>query len=721
MALSIKGTDDSGATDSDPTGGGATGNNMVKVWSGDYDENNNLIEEKRPVDGTSTNDRVVEYTFDYRNRLDESETSDGEGNTYLSKNTYNDMNLVTQVDRYHTSVLAGNLTGRVKNYFDLRARTYKSETYSVATNGTVGDAIAAENWFDPLSRPIKQVAAGQTAATKTEFDGVGRTTATYLVVQGDNEPSPGDVSDDIVIEQSEPTYDDASNVIATETKLRFHSSTGTGSLGGPSGSQPRARAMYAATYPDGIGRPVTTANYGTNGGSSFARPAVAPAASDTILVSSVSYDVDTGELVESTATDGVVDKIEFDDAGRTTKTIENFVQSGTGDDENRTAEYTYTSGSKLKTLKLINADTGDQTTTWTYGTTLTDSEVASNELLVSKEYPEGDKDEFTYNRQGNVNTSEDGNGTVHTFEYDKLGRGIHDRATTLGAGIDGSVRRKSFAFDNRGQLSTATTYDNATVGSGSVVNQVEREYSGLGCLITDKQEHSGTVDGSTPEVAYTCTNGSGGVQRLTSMVYPNGRQIDYGYGSAGSIDDALNRVATVVDDGTLTTLAEMQYAGAGLMSELDYPVPDAVLSMEGTAGDGGDILAGYDRFNRIIGINWKKSTTVLYECEYGYDRASRRLWLDDLTSASGGTHDRLYGYDDLSQVTSADVGTLNTNKDGMTGTPAREETFGFDPWGNWNNYDQDLNGSSDITQIRVHNKDNQITEIDSSSTVVALR
>ena len=55
---------------------------------------------------------------------------------------------------------------------------------------------------------------------------------------------------------------------------------------------------------------------------------------------------------------------------------------------------------------------------------------------------------------------------------DKLGRVTHDRVTTLGSGVDGTVRRVSTTYDIRGLREKITSYDNATVGSGTVINEL---------------------------------------------------------------------------------------------------------------------------------------------------------------------------------------------------------------------------------------------------------
>ena len=86
------------------------------------------------------------------------------------------------------------------------------------------------------------------------YDGIGRLTASYLVVPGSSEPSPGDISDDIVITQSETSYDSTSKVIFQTDLSRLYDATGTGGLNGPTENQPQARRSYLAFFLDGIGR-----------------------------------------------------------------------------------------------------------------------------------------------------------------------------------------------------------------------------------------------------------------------------------------------------------------------------------------------------------------------------------------------------------------------------------------------------------------------------------
>lgn len=65
---------------------------------------------------------------------------------------------------------------------------------------------------------------------------------------------------------------------------------------------------------------------------------------------------------------------------------------------------------------------------------------------------------------------------MHAFEHDGLGRETQDRRTTLGDGVDGGARRIATTYEVRGMRAKITSYDNAAVGSGSVVNQTQFSY-----------------------------------------------------------------------------------------------------------------------------------------------------------------------------------------------------------------------------------------------------
>jgi YD repeat-containing protein len=69
-----------------------------------------------------------------------------------------------------------------------------------------------------------------------------------------------------------------------------------------------------------------------------------------------------------------------------------------------------------------------------------------------------------------MHTMEDQRGTAHSYDYDKLGRMLHDRVTTVGSNTDNPVLRITRSYKVRGVLRIIRSYDNATVGSGTQQN-----------------------------------------------------------------------------------------------------------------------------------------------------------------------------------------------------------------------------------------------------------
>ncbi len=130
-----------------------------------------------------------------------------------------------------------------------------------------------------------------------------------------------------------------------------------------------------------------------------------------------------------------------------------------------------------------------------------------------------DQISFKYNRQGEVKEQTDQNGTVHAFDFDKLGRRTQDRVTTLGTGVDGAIRRIESAFEVRGMLVRLTSWNVETVGSGSVVNEVTFVFNDFAQLANEYQSHSGAVTTSTsPKVQYGYASGSANTIRPTTRV-----------------------------------------------------------------------------------------------------------------------------------------------------------------------------------------------------------
>jgi len=211
--------------------------------------------------------------------------------------------------------------------------------------------------------------------------------------------------------------------------------------------------------------------------------------------------------------------------------------------------------------------------------------------------------------------------------------------------------------------------------------------------------------------------------RRQSVTYPSGRVVNLGYGSTGSIDDLFSLVKSAAISGESGNKVEYTRAGLGRFVKIAYPQPGVEMSMirpgGGSMGDSGDPYDGYDRFGRVQEMRWQSSSTgtAIDAWQWGYNEASNRTWKKNLVAASG--HDEAYGYDGLYQVTRDAVGTLNTNRTAVGGVSVEEEDFTYDPTGNWLGYRKDTNGSVVLDQSRSNNKDNQLTQIDGSSSLLS--
>ena len=713
------GTNDSGAyaTPGDPTGGGAAGNNMVRVAQTQYDlggiGDGHVTRETRFV--SDTEPRVTTFGYDGRGRLIDTA---GEENLF-ERRTLDNLGRVTRTERFDGSA-AGRRLARGETLYDERGRVYATKRYSVNVNtGAVGPALTDQTWYDAAGHAVKSLPAGAKLFTKTVFDGLGRPTRSHLGYDP-AETAYADalsVANDTILEQTESTYDAAGNLIAGTARQRYHNATGVGPLGTPTSSGPQARVVYAASWFDPIGRQIATADFGTNGGAALLRPADVPARSDTCLVSETLYDA-AGMAAGQVDAAGRIDRTFYDAADRRIVLIENFIDGlvdAAASDEDRTTRWSYTADGQVASLTAVNPATGDQTTTYLYGSTLAESGVARADLKTAEVYPDSagpaDRITFAYDRQGRVTRIADQAGTVRTLSYDRQGRLLHDAATTLGPGVDAAVVRQSTFYDARGLPYRQLCVDAA----GAVVNEVRRLYDAFGNPLTDYQSHSGVVDIATcPAVRYTHSGGADNTARPLTLVYPSGRTLAYDYGLSGSRTDASSQPLSLRDaSGTLVSYTRL---GVSTPVIVTHPQPGHRLLLAGAADpDTGDIYRGLDRFGRVQDVSWWNPDTASLSARirHGSDRSGNRTGRQDVAAANaGGEFDELYAHDGLSRLTDSRRGRLNPTRDGLT-TVRRRQDWALDATGNWNGFREDADGDGtwELDQSRTANAANELTGI----------
>ena len=719
------GTNDYGATDTDPTGGGAPGNNMVQVTGQVYDNGSpggdgNLTQLTQFVDATGTNDVVTTYTYDWRDR---QVTAAGALN-FFQEAAYDNLNHITEIDSYNGS--GGNLIARSQTLWDNRGRVYQSIVYGVDPDtGTVGNPLVTNNWYDQAGNQIKTLPAGSQCFTKSFYDSQARV---YAECQGYYTGSGSELFADVplitsqnaIFEQTLSSFaadQRQDSPIEVDSYQRFDSATGTGALNPPySGAQPLARVSYVGNYYDGIGRKTASADYGTNGNAAFARPGTPPASSASVLVTAYAYD-GAGNLFQTTDPSGSIVQQTFDLLGQVLTSISNYTGGCPGNSTDVTVQFGYNSDGNLVSLTAINPTTGNQVTTYQYGTTLADSAIASNLLLSATVYPDAvdsnDRVTQTYNRQGQVAGMTDQNGNVHQYLFDLLGRPTDDIITTLGTGVDGTVQRLSQAYNDIGLVYQATSY--ADSAGTTVVNQLQNEYNSFQQLATQYQEHSGAVNISTSaQVDYSYADGSTNTVRLTGLAYPNGRVISYGYGSSGGDSDQLSRIASYLDVASGITLVNYTYLGLATFVQTNAPQPSLTWTLIG-GSDPTNPYAGLDQFGRTINCLWTSGSGTVAQILYGYNQASRRIWRQDPVASSQSPpvyQDELYSYDGLQRLVDMGRGQL-TNGNTQIANLALAQQWNLDATGNWSNFlnTDTQTPTNSLDQQRTSNPVNEIAAI----------
>jgi RHS repeat-associated protein len=621
---------------------------------------------------------------------------------------------------------ASLLRARSTAAFDEQGRLERAQTFSVSqADGSVSsNALTTDIWYGRRGQVLKTASPGG-LVSKAEYDGAGRVTKSYGSDGGGDSAwsDAANVTGDAVLEQVETQYDADSNPIFVTARQRFHDETATGVLGEPT-TAPKARVSYAASYYDLGDRLTATVDVGTNAGTAYTRPGSVPARSDTVLVNSFTYNT-AGWLDTATDPRGIVAKSFYDNLGQVTKTIAAYTDGTPTNNTNKTTEFTYDGSGHVLTVKALLTSGAYEQTQYVYGvTTGGGSGVNSNDLVAELRYPDKssgnvsstEKEIYSYNALGQPKTAQDRNGNVHAYSFDVLGRPTADAVTTLGTGIDGAVRRLETAYDTQGNPYLFTSYDAAS--AGNVVNQVQRDFNGLGQLTKEYQAHSGTVNtGTTPKVQYAYSEMSGGANhsRLTSMTYPNGKVLNYNYTAA--LDAAISRLTSLSDS---TTLESFDYLGLGTVVRRAHPqngIDLTYIKQSGESnGDAGDQYTGLDRFGRVVDQRWIKTSDGSHtdRFKYGYDRDGNRLYRENVVNA---LFSELYhangassGYDNLNQLQEFRRGTLSdTNSDNVPDTvttASRSQSWTFDAQGNWSSLNTDGTSVS-----RTHNKQNQVTAV----------
>jgi RHS repeat-associated protein len=617
--------------------------------------------------------------------------------------------------------------------------------------GISGDSLDSTTWYDSAGRAIK---TGGTSLTKTFYDRLGRPTNRFTLARTDDSAyaNADDVSGDIVMQEDQTVYDDADKtglVVMTATVIRnYDDTTTTGALDTNADANRykltmanlAGRVQISATWYDAWDRATDTVAYGTNGAADFDRyPSsvwlTVPNRGGTPLRTTTAFDA-WGRVssVEQprvrTGTTGYSTTYQYDQASRKITEIRNDTGAGVPNttylrDSDLYTRYVYANGllskiwvdvdgdgtsitSSFHTSPDYALDDNDQVTEYVYtvdksghgsGSVLPPaSKLVSNRLLSQTKYPkqttsqsDTDRSEyFGYNALGQMLTKREQLGTVMDKTYDTLGRQTIDTATTVGSGLDTTVRRIETAYDSRGMVSTVTQYDATT--SGTVLDQVKDTYDHWGNLATFQQDYNGTVAASSGDdlgVEYvyakadenspTASNYRRSGIRVTDVKLERSagattiQQTTNRYlsSSGEDWDDDVGRVSRITDSGWNFNYVLYTYGGVAMVVRNDLNQAE-VMQEYATSGTSG-YTTFLDDFGRVIKSRWRKgsNSAIWYDARPAYDDNSNinkvdNAWVLPLAA--------VYDSDGVNRLEKATVGKM------VTGAIADADTLRTEDW-----------------------------------------
>ncbi len=647
------------------------------------------------------------------------------------------------------SALASSRLSLSKTHFDEVGRVYKVEKFMDPSDSTPADALVSNTYYDRRGQ-VWAVDAPNTGVRFTQFDGARRRIASFSGTQFDpagkfDSGAPDYPDDDEgIVEHTAFTLDDEGKVTQTVRKELNHDDTNGMDLDGSDFIR-----TYSYTWYDDAERVRDMADFGTNtnGWKDADSPtygASPPASSDTVLVTSYSYDT-AGRQDTVTDPRGIETETEFDDLGRSIAKIED---AGMGN-LNRKTEYQYNAaGSLVRIIHDPGADNDYASGVWTEDGSDVDqiTEYAytnwlNSEVVTEIRYPTGDgtvgsastdKIVFDYSQNGQITSRTDQNGNVVAYTYDTLRRKSDETLSTVGSGVDSSVRLISWDFDDAGRVEYVTTRSGTTSYAPTVstdaVNQIKNTYDDGGNLIKQEQEHDGIVDGSTlaAEFNYDTDFSTDNYKRLEYVEYPDGKRIYRGYTHTGSgstfqddINDAFSRVGQLaLEDSTPGSIgdvfAEYDFNGAGRLVRRNHASGSGLAGNDtrtdlwhGTTGT----YAGLDQFGRIADMkftDFSGASAVEFDRRiYTYDRNGNPTIIENDVFAG---RSQALEYDDLDRLVQQDEGILSSGSIELSDLMRQ---YNMDLLGNLSTTTSGFKQNSDTaTFVHTVNATNEITEID---------
>ena len=366
----------------------------------------------------------------------------------------------------------------------------------------------------------------------------------------------------------------------------------------------------------------------------------------------------------------------YDGLSRRIESIEALRVGGVGSGAIDTSN-SFNSSGMIKTTMTYDGNSNSLSFTDGRGNTTQSTYDALNRRT-AEILPDGTRTSYVFDADDNVTKLTDNNGTVQNHTYDALNRRIQTTVTPA-AGVIGTTSN-TYQYDGLSRMTLLT--DNNDSSDPSSASTAAFAYDTLNRIVEEMQ------NGKPVDNAWNAQ------ARRTSLIYPNGRQLDYTY-------DALQRVQTIKDDGASSNLAQYSYIGAERVLQRLYQNGTVLTYLD----DAGAADVGYDALRRPIQRRDLHSAgkSLIVGFTYSYDREGNKIDEGKLHSAATS---ELYTYDSVYRITDFARGQLSASNPPTVPAPSATQDWGLDAVGNWRV--QLLNGVSQTRSVTNTNEYSQI-------------
>lgn len=287
---------------------------------------------------------------------------------------------------------------------------------------------------------------------------------------------------------------------------------------------------------------------------------------------------------------------------------------------------------------------------------------------------------LTYDSEGRIATATDGNGNTTTFTYDGDDRVLSETVTN---GTPSETENFVYTYDKNGNQLTMTGNDGTTTevydAANRLVSETQPGSAGPALYGYDKDDNLTSLSDGLYDTETFSYDGAGRLKQVVGEGQSYNYSYQYDNQEPQGVPDPLDSETITYPNGIVATwsytdgqITDIKYTGtAGVLRDFQYnynttgtPSTPTDLIQQETDQSGNVTNYTYDTFDRLTGAGVTNDSSDLHDYQYAYDGAGNR------TSETVDGTQTGYLYDAANELQSATT----------AGQVAR--TFTYDPDGN---------------------------------------